>query len=187
MSQHDCDNEICASSQFLQTQKIQIIELQESLKRYRNVLPVFGFNIAKCDLKFFKSFLLPVLVNGRDIEPTVIKKTNQFISFKYGDIQFLVIMNFLGGATSLDSLLKAYKTSETKGSFPYEWFDHPDKMQNTKLHPYDAFYSKLRSCNPLEAKKTDYVNLWISGLTTEQAVVKTKLSKPPPNGIENYQ
>ena len=32
-------------------------------------------------------------------------------------------------------------------------------MQNTELPPYDAFYSKLRSCNPLEAEYTDYVNL----------------------------
>ena len=78
-------------------------------------------------------------------------------------------MNFLGGATSLDSFLKAYKTSETKGFFPYEWFDHADKMQNTELPPYDAFYSKLRSCNTLEAEYTDYVNLRKSGLTTEQA------------------
>ena len=45
-------------------------------------------------------------------------------------------------------------------------------MQNTELPPYDDFYSKLRSCNPLEAKYTDYVNLLKSGLTTEQAVVK---------------
>ena len=34
---------------------------------------------------------------------------------------------------------------------------------------------------------TDYVNLFKSGLTTEQAVVKLKLSKPPPTWIENYQ
>ena len=95
-------------------------------------------------------------------------------------------MNFLGGATSLDSFLKVYKTSETKGFFPYEWFDHPDKMQNPKLPPYDAFYSKLRSCNPLETEYTDYVNLLESGLTTEQALIKLKLSKPPPTGIENY-
>ena len=60
-------------------------------------------------------------------------------------------------------------------------------MQNTELPPYDAFYSKLRSCNPLEAKYTDYVNLLKSGLTTEQAVVKLKLSEPPTTGIENYQ
>ena len=95
-------------------------------------------------------------------------------------------MNLLGGGTSLDSFLKAYKTLETKGFFPYEWFDHVDKMQNTELPPYDAFYSKLRSSNPLEAEYTDYVNLLKSGLTTEQAVVKLRLSKPPPTGTENY-
>ena len=60
-------------------------------------------------------------------------------------------------------------------------------MQNTELPPNDAFYSKLRSCNPLEAEYTDYFHLLKSGLTTEQAVVKLKLSKPPPTGIENYQ
>ena len=70
-----------------------------------------------------------------------------------------------------------------KGFFPYEWFDHHDKMQNTELPPCHAFYSKLRSCNPLEAEYTDYVNLLKSGLTTEQAVVKLKLLKPPLLGL----
>ena len=83
--------------------------------------------------------------------------------------------------------MKAYKTSETKGLFPYEWFDHPDRMQNTEFPPYDASYSKLRSCNPLEAEYTDYVNLLKSRLTTKQAVIKLKLLKPPATGIENYQ
>ena len=152
MSQDDCDNEICASTHFLQIQKNQLIDLQKSLGRYCNVLPVFGFNSAKYDLNLIKLYLLPILVNERDIEPTVIKKGNQFISSKFGDIQLLDIMNFLGGVTSLGSFLKAYKTSQTKGFFPYEWFDHRDKMQNTELLTYDAFYSKLRSCNPLEAE-----------------------------------
>ena len=30
--------------------KIQLIDIQESLERYCNVLPVFGFNSAKYDL-----------------------------------------------------------------------------------------------------------------------------------------
>ena len=97
------------------------------------------------------------------------------------------ILNFLGGATNLDSFLKAYKTSETEGYFPYELFDHPNKMQNTEPPPYDAFYKKLCRYNPLEAKYMDYVNLSNRGLTTEQAVVELKLSKPPPNGIHKYQ
>ena len=182
----DCDDETCTSTQFLQIQKKQLIDLPEHLERYCNVLPVFGFNSAKYDLKLIKSYLLLIVVNERNIEPTVIKKANQFISFKFSDIQLLDIMNFLGGATSLDSFLKAYKTSETKGFYPYEWFDRPDKLQNPELAPYDAFYSKLRSCNPLETGYTDYVNLLKSGLFTEQAVIKLKLSKPPPTGIENY-
>ena len=167
--------------------KNQLIDLQVFLERYCNVLPFFGFNSAKYDLNLIKSYLLPILINEREIEPTVIKKANQFISFKFDDIQLWDIRNFLGGAKSLDSFLKAYKTSETKWFFPYERFDHPDKMQNTELPPYDAFYSKLRSCNPLVAEYTDFVNLLKSGLTTEQAIVKLKLSKPPPTGIENYQ
>ena len=175
MNRDDCDNEIFASTQFLQIGKNHLIDLQEFLERCCNVLPVFGFNSANYDLNLIKSFLLPILVNEREIKPTVIKKANQFISFKFGDIQLLDIMNFLGRATSLDSFLKAYTTSETKRFLPYEWFDTPNKIQNIELPPYDAFYSKLRSCNPLEAEYTDYVNLLKSGLTTEQAVVKLRL------------
>ena len=52
-------------------------------------------------------------------------------------------------------------------------------MHNTKLPPCDAFYSKFCSFNPLEVEYTDYVNPLKSELTTEQAVVKLNLSKPP--------
>ena len=168
MSQDDCDNAICASTQFLQIQKNHLIDLQDSLERYCNVLSVVGFKSAKYDLNFFKSYLLPILVNDRDLEPTVIKKANQFISLKLGDIRLLDIMNFLDGARRLDSILKAYKTSEPKRFFfRYEWFDHPDKMQNTQLPQSDAFYSKNCSCEHLGAKYTDFVYHLKSGLTTE--------------------
>ena len=140
-------------------QKNQLIELQEHLERYCNVLPVFGFNSAKNDINLIKSYLLPVLINERNMEPIVIKKANQSLSFKFGDVQLLDIMNFLGGATSLDSFLKAYKTAETKGFFPYERFDCPQKMNNSELLPYDAFSSKLGNVNPLEKDYSDYKNL----------------------------
>ena len=119
--------------------KNQLIDLQESLERYCNVLCVFGFNSVKYDLKLIKSYLLPILVNERDIEYSVIKKAKHFISFNFGHIQLLDLMNFLGGATSLDSFLKAYITSETKEFFPYEWFDHPDKKQKTELPQMTPF------------------------------------------------
>ena len=123
------------STQFLKMQKNQLIDLQEHFERYCNVLPVFGFKSAKYDINLIKSYLLPTFVNERGIEPTVIKKANQLVFVKFGDIQLLDIMNFLGGATSFDTFVKAYKTKETKGFFSYEWFDCPGKMNSKGLPP----------------------------------------------------
>ena len=89
----DFENQNCASSQSLQIQKNQKFEL---LERYYNVLFVFGLNSANCVLSINNAYLLPILVNERDIEPTFSKKANQFISFKFGNIQLLDIMNFRG-------------------------------------------------------------------------------------------
>ena len=96
------EEEIDMSTQFLQIQKNHLLELQQHFERYVNTLPVFGFNSGKYDLNPIKSYLLPYLIHERDIQPTVIKKANHFVSFKFGDVQFLDILNFLGGATSLD-------------------------------------------------------------------------------------
>ena len=175
------------STQFLQMQKNQLLDLQEHLERYCNVLPVFGFNSSKYDNNLIKRYLLPLLVNERELEPTVIKKANQFVSFKFGDVQLLDILNFLGGATSLDSFLKAYKTSETKGYFPYEWFDCPEKLNDTQLPPYEPFFNKLRISNPLESDYTEYEKLLKSGSSPESALSKMRLSQPPLTGKQNYE
>ena len=50
------------STQFLQMQKNQLIDLQEHFERYCNVLLVFGFNSAKYDNNRIKSYLFPILV-----------------------------------------------------------------------------------------------------------------------------
>ena len=174
------------STQFLQMQKNQLIDLEEHFERYCNVLTVFGFSSAKYDINIIESYLLSIFANERDIEPTVIKKANQFVSFKFGDIQLLDIMNFLGGATSLDCFLKAYKTKETKGFFPYEWPDCPGNLNNIKLSPFDSFFSILRNSNPLEKDYNYFQNLVNSGLTIEQAVAKLRMDRITPTGAENY-
>ena len=88
-------------------QKNQSIELSEHSERYFFALLLFGFYSANYAIKFIKTCLLPNLVTELDIEPTVIKKTNQFIWFKFGDIRLLDIRDFLGRTTSLESFLKA--------------------------------------------------------------------------------
>ena len=174
------------STQLLQMQKNQLIDLKEHFERYGNTLPVFGFNSAKHDINLIKSYLFPIFVKEPQIKPKVIKKANQFISFKFGDVQLLDIMKFLVGATSLDSFLKAYKTEETNGFFPYEWFEIPEKLNDIELPAYDSFFSKLRNNNLLEKDYNDFENLTTSGLSTEQAVCKLGLRKAHPTDDENY-
>ena len=135
-----------------------MIELKDHLERYCKLLPVFGFDSAKYDINLIKSYLLPILINERNMEPTVIKKANHFVSFKFGDIQLLDVMNFPGRTTSFDSFPKVYKTSKSKGFFPSEWFDCPQKMNNSELPPCDAFCSKLQNVNCLEKDHSDGKN-----------------------------
>ena len=54
----DDNEEKDASTQFLKMQKNQLIELQEHLERYCNVLPVFGVNSAKHDINLIKSYFV---------------------------------------------------------------------------------------------------------------------------------
>ena len=77
----DDDEEKDVSTQFLQMQKNQLIELQDHLEGYCNVLPVFGFNSAKYDINLIKSYLLPILINERNMEPAVIKKSQPICIF----------------------------------------------------------------------------------------------------------
>ena len=63
----DDNEEKDASTQFLQMQKNQLIELQEHLERYCNVLLVFEFNSAKYNINLIKFFLLPILNNERNL------------------------------------------------------------------------------------------------------------------------
>ena len=62
-------------------------------------------------------------------------------------LQFLDILNFLGGATILDNFIKTYGAIEEKCFFPYEWFDSIEKLNVSQLPPIDSFSSKLKDQN----------------------------------------
>ena len=80
---------------FQKHKKNQLNDLQDHLLRYCNVFPVFGFNSAKYENNFKKTYLLLLLVNERGNEPIAIKKANQFVSFKFGDVQLLYIYIYI--------------------------------------------------------------------------------------------
>ena len=92
----------------------------QHLERYTNTLTVFGFNSGRFDINIIRSYLIPYLINENETEPSVIKKANDFVAFKFEDVQLLDVVKFLVGATALDSFINAYKASEMKGYFLYE-------------------------------------------------------------------
>ena len=98
-----------ASTQFLQMQKNQLIELQEHLKRYWNVLPVFGFNSAKYDINLIKSYFLPILINERNMDPTVIKKPINLCLSTLVMFSFWILRIFLVEQQALTGFLKQRK------------------------------------------------------------------------------
>ena len=70
----DDTDENQASTQFLLTKKSLLTDLKIHFERYVKTLTVFGFNSARYDIKLIKSYMIPYLINTRDIEPIVIKK-----------------------------------------------------------------------------------------------------------------
>ena len=66
-------------------------------------------------------------------------------------LQFLEIPYILAGATSRHKFLKAFGASEQKRFSLYEWSDYVEKLRHSELPIADAFHSKLKNCNVLEA------------------------------------
>ena len=127
---------------------------------------MLGFNSANYDLNLVKSHLIPWL--RRDIDPnkdddgedtcevSVIKKGSTYTQIGARRFKFLDISNYLAGGVSYSGFLKAYKIPEAKSYFPYEWFDHPSKLDFPGLPLYQTFYSQLKQRNVLEMRdKTD--------------------------------
>ena len=101
-------------------------------------------------------------------------------------LQFLDILNFLGGATTLDNFLNAYGASEEKGFFPYEWFDSIEKLNVSQLPPIDSFWSKLKNHNVLSVDYGKFVQLKNDGMEQDKILKKLRLKKVPQNAEENY-
>ena len=84
-------------------------------------------------------------------------------------------MKFWGGATTLDSFLKAYKASEMKGYFPYEWFEKLRKL-------FEFFFVKMQkpqvffTCVQISYCFSEYVCKTYSSFLTYVRVWSTKLS-----------
>ena len=173
--------------QFLRIQKNQTFDLQDPLENYCTVFALFGSNRA-LRYSFNKVMFAVLLVKEWRNEPIVIKEANQFVSLKFGDVQLLDLLKFLGGDTSFHSFLKVFKNPETEAYFPYEWSVSPEKLTNTQLLPYEAFFRKLSNkCSPERLSRLSKFNWWGYDIHSNEALSKLKLNQPTATGQENYQ
>ena len=102
-------------------------------------------------------------------------------------LQFLDILDFLGGVTTLVNFLKAYGASEEKGFFPYESFDSAEKLNETQLPPNESFWSKLKNHNVLSVDYDKFMDCKKRGIEEKEALKKLKLKTVPKNTVENYR
>ena len=137
----------------------KVTRLLGSFHHYCRQIPVLGFNSAKYDLNLVKPYLIPWLRadvdpdkegEKEDIDISVIKKGSMYTQIGARRFKFLDISNYLAGGVSYSAFLEAYKIPESKSYFPYEWFDHPSKLDYPCLPPYESFYSELKQRNVLE-------------------------------------
>ena len=119
-------------------------KLRQDFENYYSTITVFGFDSSRYDLNLIKEYLLHHLLIEKNVVPKVIRTGNKYIGMNFLGLKYLDILNFLGGATTLDNFLKAYGASEEKGFFPYEWFDSVEKLNDTPLPPIESFWSKLK-------------------------------------------
>ena len=120
--------------------------------------------------------MLPIFVNERDIEPTVKKKANHFVSSKFSDIQLVAMLNFVGGVTTLDSFLKTYKTNDSKRFFPLRMFRFCREIEQKGPSNVNSFL--CATVTPLKNYK-DFENVIQSGLSREQVLAKLERATYP--------
>ena len=82
--------------------------------------------------------------------PRFTKRNNSIMAIDTKRLKILDITNYLSPGTSYSAYLKAFHVTEKKGYFPYEYITNFDQLYETKLPPYEKFYSNLNGKNPLD-------------------------------------
>ena len=137
-------------------------------KSYCRCVPVLGFNSAKYDLNLVKSKLCSHLDLTRP-ECFTVKKSNAYVTISTPSLKFLDISHYIAPGYSYAQFLKSYKASEEKGFFCYQYLSDPTVLEETRLPPYEAFYSSLKRINVLEEEISRWQKIHSISLSTQDS------------------
>ena len=163
-----------------------------------------GFNSSGYDIPLIKNYLFPQLahiVPSAEKSIHFVKKTSRYVSITVnglsdgGGFVFLDIMQYLAPGFNLDTFIKSfagenYATGDGgKSYFPYEYIDSYDRLAETEMPPYCAFYSQLRQENQLESEYQQYIvqKLGLARDTQKKDLSDSQLEKCPCTGEEKYE
>ena len=139
-------------------------DIQERIRSYIAILPVFGFNSQRYDLNVIKPHLMRILTETPDEEDEenvgqinfVVKKQDSMTCIQTATLRFLDTTSLIPPGYTYEAYLKAHGASLAKGFFPYEWMDDIDKLNHKALPNQEAFYSRLTEKT---ISNTDYSSL----------------------------
>ena len=180
------------------------IRLLGKLKKIINHLPILGFNSSGYDIPLIKNYLFPQLthiVPSAEKSIHFVKKTSRYVSITVNGLSdgrgfvFLDIMQYLAPGFNLDTFIESfagedYATGDGgKLYVPYEYIDKYDRLAETEMAPYTAFYSQLRQENQVESEYQQYIvqKLGLARDTQKQDLSDSQLEKCPRTGEEKYE
>lgn len=134
-------------------------KLKEEFESYCEQMICIGFNSAKYDINLIKSYLVKHLrldENGA----FVAKRNNVYSCISTNTFKFLDISQYLSPGINYSGFLRAFDVQESKGFFPYEFFDDIDKLRYDRLPPHEAFYSTLKNANITDEEYAFCQRVW---------------------------
>ena len=133
-----------------------------------------------------KFYLLPILINERDIHLIAIKKANQFISLKFGEFQFLVLMNFL---VERRILIRTWKLTNPQRPKVFSVTNSLMTSKNRRIQKFlRMIFSQVKCAGSTAPRSINRVRESLEKWNdTDQARTLFNLTKSPPLWIENYQ
>ena len=129
--------------------------------KFISCIPILGFNSQNYDLNVMKGPLLRCLQDTEDEDfDFVVKRTNKMSCIQSRRFKFLDISNFIAPGFSYAKYLKAFKCSQQKGFYPYEYMDDLEKLKQPFLPAKECFYSSLRDEHISDADYEICLNIW---------------------------
>ena len=151
--------ELKTRRQFITDDLIKFYDYPDNFKDLdaRRRVPVIGYKSGRYDLLLIKKYLIKCICEKEKI--IAAKKDNKYIYWVNNSFLILVMINYVGLGTSLDSFLKIEKVENLKQCFPYKClkaYQDLDKMYVPKI---DDFFNDIKMNLCLKKILKTFVNI----------------------------